>query len=181
MEHHNRQYHQMDDPEMAKNSRRARTICQEYNQLPPGDEAAKAALLKKFLGGFGEGSVIQQPFQCDLGSQITIGKNVFINYNCVMLDIAPVTIGDNTLIGPNVGIYGASHPVSPKSRLLGNCWAAPITIGENVWIGGSAVILPGVTIGDNAVIGAGAVVTRDVPPNTVAVGNPARVVGETGD
>lgn len=166
----------MDDPQLASDSRIARRKCQQYNGIPADQEEEKAAFLADFLGGFGEGSVIQQPFQCDLGFEITIGRNVFINYNCVMLDCAPIIIGDNTLIGPNVGLYAASHPLSPERRLAGNCWAAGITIGKNVWIGGSAVILPGVTIGDNAVVGAGSVVTKDVPKNAVVAGNPAKLV-----
>lgn len=155
---------------------RCRLDCQRYNQIPADRLEEKRACLKEFLYAIGVHSVIQQPFYCDLGNSITIGNNVFINYNCTFLDISPIHIGDDTLIGPNVGLYTASHPVDPEKRKAGECWSAPIEIGKNVWIGGSSVILPGVTIGDNAVIGAGSVVTHDVAPNTIVAGNPARVV-----
>lgn len=171
----------MGNPETEAALQRARRLCQQYNQIPADRPADLAAFLEDFLDHVGDGSSIQQPFQCDRGDRITVGENVFINYNCTILDIAQVTIGDNTMIGPNVGIYTAAHPLSPGQRLAGACWASPVVIGKNVWIGGSVIILPGVTVGDNAVIGAGSVVTKDVPPNMVAVGSPARIVGPTGD
>ena len=171
-----KEFYQMDDPKRVAAIKATRRKCQQYNEIPADQDWEKAALLEQFLGAWGKNSVIQQPFRCDLGKNISIGQYVFINYNCVMLDTSPITIGDNTLIGPNVGLYAASHPISPKRRLDGNCWSAAITIGENVWIGGNACILPGVTIGDNVVIGAGSVVTKDIPANCVAAGNPARII-----
>lgn len=172
--------HKMKDDAMAECQRWARSLCQQFNQSPVEAEEARTNLLRELFASFGEESVIQQPFHCDLGKNITIGRNVFLNYNCIILDESPITIGDHTLIEPNVGIYGASHPISPSARLNGDCWSAPIVIGKNVWIGGNAVIFPGVTIGDNSVIGAGSVVTRDIPPNVVAAGNPAVILRETG-
>ena len=170
-------YHDMKNPQMDRESQRARALCQRYNQIPAKDRTVKEALLRELLGEMGKDTVIHQPFLCDLGYQIRLGNNVFINYQCVFLDIAPITIGDDTLIGPNVGIYTATHPTDPAQRLAGKCWSEPITIGRNVWIGGSAVILPGVTIGDGAVVAAGAVVTKDIPENAIAAGNPAKIIG----
>ncbi|RYZ22021.1 MAG: sugar O-acetyltransferase, partial [Chitinophagaceae bacterium] len=119
---------------------------------------------------------IQAPFYCDYGTNISIGENVFFNFNCVVLDVAPVRIGNRTLIGPAVQIYTATHPMDAATRALGLEAGAPVTIGDDVWIGGGAIILPGVTIGDRSVIGAGSVVTKDVPPDVFAAGNPCRVV-----
>ena len=128
------------------------------------------------MGQAGEGISIVPPLYCDYGKNIRVGKNFFANYQLTLLDCAPVTIGDNVQIAPNVSIYTAGHPLHPDSRNSGYEYALPITIGDNVWIGGNVVICPGVTIGDCAVIGAGSVVTRDVPPWTVAAGNPCRVL-----
>jgi maltose O-acetyltransferase len=134
----------------------------------------RRALLEEGLGEVGEGSVIRPPFHCDYGTNIRLGRNVFLNYNCVILDVVAVTIGDGTQIGPGVQILTADHPRDPAERATGAEWGRPITIGRNVWIGGGAIILPGVTIGDDAIIGAGSVVTRDVAPGATVVGNPAR-------
>ncbi|MGJ9416147.1 sugar O-acetyltransferase [Massilia sp. CMS3.1] len=135
------------------------------------------ALLRERLGAVGEGALLRPPFYCDYGSNIHLGKNVFINYNCVILDVVRVTIGEETRIGPAVQIYAADHPRDPDVRRSGLESGIPVTIGSNVWIGGGAIILPGVTIGDNAIIGAGSVVTRDVPSGVTVAGNPARVPG----
>ncbi|MBR5479438.1 MAG: sugar O-acetyltransferase [Clostridia bacterium] len=124
---------------------------------------------------------IVPPFYCEFGTRIKLGNNFYANYNCVILDVAPVTIGENCMFGPNVSIYTAGHPVHPKTRNTGYEYGKPITIGDNCWIGGSVTITPGVTIGDNVVIGAGSVVTRDIPDNVVAVGNPCRVIREITD
>jgi len=119
--------------------------------------------------------VIRPPFYCDYGYNISVGRNTFMNFNCVILDVVQVHIGDDCQIGPNVQIYTADHPLDPEVRRSGLESGRPVTIGNNVWIGGAAIILPGVTIGDNAVVGAGSVVTRDVPAGATVVGNPARV------
>jgi maltose O-acetyltransferase len=134
------------------------------------------ALLRERLGSVGEGALLRPPFYCDYGSNIHVGKNVFINYNCVILDVVRVTIGEETRIGPAVQIYTADHPRDPDLRRSGLESGVPVTIGSNVWIGGGAIILPGVTIGDNAIVGAGSVVTRDVPAGATVAGNPARLV-----
>ena len=121
---------------------------------------------------------IEQPFRCDYGKNIEVGNNFFANYNCVILDVAKVTIGENVMFAPNVSIYTAGHPIHPESRNSGYEYGIPVTIGNNVWVGGNVVITPGVTIGNNVVIGAGSVVTKDIPDNVIAVGNPCRVIRE---
>lgn len=118
------------------------------------------------------------PFHCDYGKNIEVGENFFANYNCIILDVAKVTIGKNVMFAPNVSIYTAGHPIHPDSRNSGYEYGIPVTIGDNVWIGGSVVINPGVTIGNNVVIGSGSVVTKDIPDNVIAVGNPCRVIRE---
>ena len=157
-----------------------REACQEklgrFNALPPQAREEAAALLKELFGKTRESVHVVPPLYCDYGTNIQVGENFFANYHFTVLDCAPVTIGDNVQIAPNVSIYTAGHPLHPDSRNSGYEYALPITIGDNVWIGGNVVICPGVTIGDCAVIGAGSVVTRDVPPWTVAAGNPCRVL-----
>ena len=133
-------------------------------------------LLQEGLGAAGEGALVRPPFYCDYGYNIHLGANVFLNYNCVILDGGRVSIGDDTRIGPAVQIYTADHPRDPAVRRSGLESGVPVTIGSNVWIGGGAIILPGVTIGDDAIIGAGSVVTRDVPAGATVVGNPADIV-----
>jgi len=121
------------------------------------------------------------PFYCEFGTRISLGDNFYANYNCVILDVAPVTIGENCMFGPNVSIYTAGHPIHPATRNTGYEYGKPVTIGDNCWIGGSVTITPGVTVGNNVVIGAGSVVTRNVPDNVVAVGNPCRVIRKITD
>lgn len=148
----------------------------EFNMLPPTEREKSIDIIKSLFGKTGEHLHIVEPFHCDYGYNIEIGENFFANYNLTILDVGKVVIGDNAQIAPNVSIYTAGHPVHPESRNSGYEYGIPITIGDNVWIGGSSVILPGVTIGNNVVIGAGSVVTKDIPDNVIAVGNPCRVI-----
>lgn len=150
----------------------------ELNTLPPKERDRIPAMLKKLLGKTGETLFIEPPFHCDYGWNIEVGENFFANYNLTILDVGKVTIGKNAQIAPNVSIYTAGHPIHPDSRNSGYEYGIPITIGDNVWIGGNTVILPGVTIGNNVVIGAGSVVSKDIPDNKIAVGNPCRVIRE---
>lgn len=155
---------------------RAKRLWTKYNSMDFEDEAGRAAVLDELIGKHGKHFYIEAPFRCDYGTYITLGENFYANYNCTILDIAPVTIGDNVMLAPGVGIYTAGHPVHPDARRSGYEYGRPITIGDDVWIGANSVICPGVTIGSGAVIGAGSVVTRDVPANVVAAGNPCRVL-----
>lgn len=153
----------------------------EFNMLPPKERDKIPSLLKKLLGKTGEEVWIEPPFHCDYGWNIEVGENFFANYGLTILDVGKVTIGDHVQFAPGVSIYTAGHPLHPISRNSGYEYGIPITIGNNVWIGGNVIILPGVTIGDNAVIGAGSVVTKDIPDNMIAVGNPCRVIREITD
>ena len=148
----------------------------EYNNIPPDKRAERKELIRKIVGKIGEEFNIESPFQCDYGYNIEIGENFYSNHNLIILDVGKVRIGDNVQIAPNVSIYTAGHPVHPESRNSGYEYGIDITIGDNVWIGGSVTILPGVTIGNNAVIGAGSVVTKDIPADVIAAGNPCRVI-----
>ena len=164
------------DPEVGALAHRAALLADEYSRTVLRDVEAGHALLVELLGAIGEDSTIRPPLFVDLGSNIRIGARVAINYHFTALDVAAITIGDDCLIGPNVQLLTPTHPVDPRPRKDKLEAAKPITIGDNVWLGGGVIVCPGVTIGDNSVIGAGSVVTRDVPPNSVAVGNPARVI-----
>ena len=150
----------------------------EYNNLPPEKWDKTEELIRSILGKTGKNVKINPPFHCDYGYNIEVGDNFFANYNLIILDVAKVKIGDNAQIAPNVSIYTAGHPIHPDSRNSGYEYGIDVTIGNNVWIGGNAVIMPGVTIGDNVVIGAGSVVTKDLPDNVIAVGNPCKIVRE---
>lgn len=165
------------DPELIGKLMVTREVLYEYNTLRPSECERMKEILKGLLGHVGDNNfLINQPFRCDYGKQISIGKRFFANFNFVVLDEAHVTIGDDCFIGPNVNIYTACHSTDPVERNSRREWAKPVKIGNNVWIGGSVTILPGVTIGDNVTIGAGSVVTRDIPSNSVAVGNPCKVI-----
>lgn len=153
-----------------------REILYEYNHLNPADIARQKEILSRLLGSHGANFTFNQPFRCDYGCNIHIGENFFANFNLTILDESRVEIGDNAFIGPNVSIFTACHPLDPQTRNTFVEWAEPVKIGHSVWIGGCAVILPGVSIGDNVVIGAGAVVTKDMPSNVAVAGNPARVI-----
>lgn len=153
-----------------------RTKLWKLNSLNPENISEANDILRSLLGACGKHFHFNAPFRCDYGCNIYIGERFFANFNLTILDEAPVRIGDNAFIGPNVSIYTACHPLDAAERNTRREWAEPVTIGDNVWIGGSATICPGVTIGDNVVIGAGAVVTRDIPSDVVVAGNPARII-----
>ncbi|WP_240619667.1 sugar O-acetyltransferase [Blastococcus sp. TF02-8] len=165
-----------DDPEIAEQSARALDLADAYNATSARQGPLRRRLLEELLGAIGEGTEIRPPLRVDYGSNIRIGARCFANFGLVALDVAAITIGDDVQIGPNVQLLTPTHPLEPGPRR--DKWEAaqPITIGDNVWLGGGAIVLPGVTIGENTVVGAGAVVTRDLPADVVAVGNPARVV-----
>jgi maltose O-acetyltransferase len=165
-----------DDPEIVAAARRARRLQDRYNATRAHEDDERRRLLEELLGSFGAGSEIRAPFFCDYGVHITVGARVFSNFGLVALDVATIRIGDDVQIGPNVQLLTATHPVDADLRRAKWESGAPITIGDNVWLGGGAIVLPGVGIGDDTVVGAGAVVTRDLPARVVAVGNPARVV-----
>lgn len=148
-----------------------------YGQPPE----ARESLLRQVVGSMGEEVNFEPTFRCEFGRNIHLGSRFFANFDCVMLDGAPITIGDNVLLGPKVGLYTSNHALDPRERREGACYAKPITIEDDVWIGGGVTILQGVTIGTGAVIGGGSVVTRDVPAGTIAAGNPARVLREVTD
>ena len=147
----------------------------EYNNLKPDEQDRKNQLIHHILGKCGDLINVEQPFHCDYGYNIEVGNNFYSNYNLTILDVAKVKIGENVLLGPNVSIYTAGHPLHPEPRNQGYEYGIGITIGDNVWIGGNAVINPGVSIGNNVVIGSGSVVTKDIPDNAIAVGNPCKV------
>ncbi|GGW23762.1 sugar O-acetyltransferase [Streptomyces xantholiticus] len=165
-----------DDPDLSREAQRAVRLAAEYLAAYAQDSDAAQAVVAELIGSLGAGAHIKPPLFVDYGTYITIGEGTFVNYNLTALDVAPITIGRDCQIGPNVQLLTPTHPVEPGPRRDKLEAALPITIGDNVWLGGGAIVLPGVTIGDNSVIGAGAVVTKDVPANVIALGNPARVV-----
>ncbi len=166
------------DAQLSEERLRARFLLKELNDASEDQKEERARLLKELMPHAAADLWIQPPFYCDYGTNLHIGEKVFFNFNCVVLDVMQVNIGSRTLFGPNVQIYTATHPLNHQERASGLEFAKPISIGEDVWIGGSVVICPGVTIGDRAVIGAGSVVTRDIPPSVFAAGNPCRVIRE---
>lgn len=170
------EYYDVCDEELLQLLNQNKRRCQEYNNLPADDIAARNRMLQQILGKADDDTFVNQPFLCDYGTQIRVGKRFFANFNFTVLDAALVTIGDDCFIGPNVSIYTACHSTNPQERNSRWEWAKAVTIGDNVWIGGSVTILPGVTIGSNCTIGAGSVVVHDIPDNSIAVGNPCRVV-----
>jgi len=165
-----------EDPELIEDRARAAALLHCYNS-EIHDPAKHFRQLQELLGSVGPGSVIRPPFFVDYGYNIRVGEHVFLNFNCVLLDVAEITIGDRTQIGPGVHIYAADHPLDPALRRSNLENGKPVRIGANVWIGGGAIILPGIAIGDDAVVGAGSIVTHDVPPGAKVVGNPARIKG----
>ena len=165
------------DPELVAERVRARRLLQRLNSVDPGDDAAYRAILAELMPNADTTVFIQPPFYCDYGYNIYAGPGVYMNFNCIVLDVMPVRIGAGTMFGPAVQIYTATHPVDAAERAKGPEYAKPITIGRDCWIGGGAIIQPGVTIGDRVIVGAGAVVTKDVPDDAIVVGNPARPIG----
>ena len=167
------------DKELVEELNAVKSVIRQYNNLPPAANEQRFKMLKDLLGHIADDqALIIQPFYCDYGKQIRVGKRFFANFNFTVLDEAPVTIGDDCFIGPNVSIYTACHSTDPIERNSRKEWAEPVTIGNSVWIGGSVTILPGVTIGDNVTIGAGSVVVKDIPSNCIAAGNPCRIIKE---
>src|SRR3569832_2046829 len=162
------------DPEKQLNQAAAKAWMVRYNASLAASASERRTLLRELLGDVGDGAVIRPPFHCDFGYNIRLGRDVFLNFNCVILDVVTVSIGAGTQIGPAVQIYAADHPRDLVIRKTGAEFGRPVSIGQNVWIGGGAIILPGITIGDDAEIGAGAVVTRNVPQGVTVVGNPAQ-------
>lgn len=167
-----------EDPELQAASRRAYRLSREYETRYAVDLDSAQQVLHEMLGAVGPDVNIKPPLYVDYGKYITVGARTFANYGLMALDVAPITIGEDVQIGPNVQLLTPTHPVDPELRRQKYEAAKPIVIGNNVWLGGGAIVLAGVTIGENSVIGAGAVVTRDIPPNVVAAGNPARVIRE---
>lgn len=162
--------------ELLKEREHAKDLCYEYNNLKPSQENERKEIIKKILGKTKENFLIEQPFICDYGYNIEIGENFYSNHNLTILDGNKVKFGDNVFIAPNCGFYTAGHPLDYEIRNKGLEYTKPIEIGNNVWIGGNVVVLPGIKIGNNVVIGAGSVVTKDIPSNVVAVGNPCKVI-----
>jgi maltose O-acetyltransferase len=164
-----------DDPVLAEEQTRAARLLDRFNQTGV-DRAERHDLLLELLGQLGEGSEIKPPLRCDYGNRIRVGARTFVNYGLVALDVASIAIGDDVQIGPNVQLLTPTHPIDPDARRAKWEASEPIAIEGNVWLGGGVIVLPGVTIGENTVVGAGSIVTKDLPPNVVAAGNPARVV-----
>jgi maltose O-acetyltransferase len=163
------------DPELVRGRERARDLCQDLNATREGQQQERRRILCELLGRGGDTVWMQPPFYCDYGTHIELGERVFFNFNCVVLDVARVVVGDYTLFGPAVQIYTATHPLNAALRRKQE-YARPIEIGSDVWVGGGAIICPGVRIGSGSVIGAGSVVTRDIPDGVFAAGNPCRVI-----
>ncbi|MDJ0508510.1 MAG: sugar O-acetyltransferase [Crocosphaera sp.] len=171
------EYYNAFEETLLQDRTRAKQLCQQLNDICDGNQSERSQLFKQLFDTDKE-VWIESPFRCDYGYNITVGDNFYANFGCVILDCNKVQIGDNVKFGPNVQIYAATHPINPQERISGNEMAYPITIGDNVWIGGNCIVLAGVTIGNNTVIGAGSVVTKNIPDNVVAVGNPCRVIRE---
>lgn len=184
MDNRYRRDHEMayfSDESITSEQLETKKAVKEYNAVMPFDMKKGMDCIARTGIKHKENIYFEPPFHCEYGNHIEVGENFYANVNCIMLDVGKITIGDNVLFGPNVSIYTAGHPIHPESRNSGYEYGIPVTIGSNVWIGGSCVILPGVSIGNNVVIGAGSVVTKDIPDNVCAAGNPCRVIREITD
>ena len=166
------------DKELSAERVVCKQLCSEYNATPYAEKDKRAGILSKIITHRGKNCVIEPNFYCDYGYNIEVGDNFYVNHNSVFLDVALIKFGSNVLVGPCCGFYAVSHPFDKDERNKGREYGMPITVGNNVWIGGSVCVLGGVTIGDNVIIGAGSVIVKDIPDNTVAVGNPCRVIRE---
>jgi len=166
------------DPELSAERLKARLLIKKLNDSREDEEKNRESIIKELIPNSGDNLWLQPPFYCDYGTNIIVGNGVFFNFNCVVLDVAQVKIGHRTKMGPNVQLYTATHPIDYKERATGLELGKAITIGEDVWIGGGAIILPGVTVGDRTVIGSGSIVTKDIPSDVVAAGNPCKVIRE---
>ncbi len=166
----------IDDKKLYYERIRCKSLCYKYNSISPDMVGTRLELLRNILGSTRSVYLIEQPFMCDYGYNIKIGENFYANHNLLILDDSEVNFGDNVLVGPNCSFYTTIHPVDPKLRQDGNNTSKPVIVGDNVWICGNVTVLPGVTIGDNSIIGAGSLVCKDIPPNAVAAGNPAKVI-----
>jgi galactoside O-acetyltransferase len=166
------------DKELIGERAKCKDVLFEFNQLLPSNTEKQQEIIKNLFGKTKDAFIITAPFWCDYGNNIEIGENFYVNHNCVILDPGKVVFGDNVFIGPHCGFYTATHPLDAEQRNQGLEYAKPITIGNNVWIGGGVHVMPGVTIGDNSVIGAGSIVTKDIPSGVLAVGNPCRILKE---
>ena len=169
-------YYDAGDPLLCQERLEAKKKCRRFNSLPIENEGGRNEILKNLFGSLSPPVSIEPPFYCDYGYNISTGENLYINHGCIILDVNKVTIGKNVLFGPMVQVYTATHPLNPESRLTGKEAGYSITIGDNVWIGGGAIICPGITIGDGSVIGAGSVVTKSIPSRVFAAGNPCKVI-----
>jgi maltose O-acetyltransferase len=164
------------DPELVADRERATELTRQYNETRATDEERRRDLLDELLGSLGDDCVVEPPFRCDYGYNVHVGENFYANFDCVVLDVCPVEFGRNCLLGPGVHVYAATHPLRREEGARDPEYGKPVTVGDDVWIGGRAVLNPGVTVGDEAVVGSGAVVTEDVPAGVVVQGNPATVV-----
>lgn len=180
IERRDRQLPYISDEKVFEEQKKARRLIQELNTADRSDFDKLAEIVKELFGK-SEGAMVNPPFYCDYGSHIEVGKNFFANYNCTILDVAKVKIGDNCMLAPNVAIYTAGHPIHPDTRNTMYEYGIEVTIGNNVWIGGNTVVCPGVKIGNNCVIGAGSVVTKDIPDWSIAAGNPCKVIRKITD
>ncbi|MGL5869084.1 sugar O-acetyltransferase [Clostridium chrysemydis] len=172
----NSEYYFAGDSELSLEREKARRLTREYNNTSEKEKEKRSEILKELLGYSGKDIFIEPTFKCDYGSNISVGDNFYANFDCVILDVCKVTIGDNCLLAPGVHIYTATHPLDAKERVSGLEFGKPVTIGDNVWIGGRSIINPGVNIGNNSIIASGSVVTKDVEDNVVVGGNPAKVI-----
>lgn len=164
------------DNDLFERRVKAKKLFRAYNKTDDDQTEERQKLMSELFGFVGKGVWIEPDFRCEFGKNISIENNVYINFGCVILDCASVSIGKNTLIGPNLGIYAVNHAINAEERINGGCFGKPVHIGKNVWLGGDVKILAGVSIGDNSIIGAGSIVTKDIPANVIAVGNPCKVI-----